>query len=284
MSQASPRIKLFMYNFGLVLSLKRENEVFKVSNCSAFFNLFKVPIVIFITIFAFAFPPLRDAIVLDTLMDLKDFSVFAIFSINITVAIVYTGLILLSLLQVKRRHQMCSFVNNWTQTFLEESFLLQFEKDCKTYSRWLVFVFLIISTIQYLGATKVSIPSFAFNFVFMFPNLVFFSVVSFVTSFESFIAASLNEFDRDLKEFSYQTSTQKEVKFKNHLKLAKKYQNIYNLVEQFNNCFGTQLTLVTCHFTLMLIFGVRECSSVQRSLFNLIAFTILVFQQHSVFA
>lgn len=257
MSQVVTRFKLLLYNFGLVSSLKEENTVFKVSNFVAFSNVLKIPLVIVITMLVFTYPPISNEIVLDTLIELKGYSVFSKFSIHILVASTYITSIVFSLLQVKQRHEMCSFVNNLNGIFLNEKYSQRFRKDNKIYSHSLLFVFMSISIVQYLGAVKISILSFFVSFFFIFPNVFLFSVVSFVTGFESFVIASLEGLQEDFEEFSHQLFVQKDFGIETFLQLSRKYQNIYNLTEQFNDFFGAQLTLVTCHFTIILTFGVR---------------------------
>lgn len=254
MSSLLHRYLIQIYNFASILSLNKENGSYEVSNFKSFCNFLKMPIVItFISVYFIYFVPI------DT-QRVEEFKKFSTFSM-VTMYIISTSTnivgFLFAIFQVAGRYDMKSFINSWFEASLSKKYLVQFQKNCFIKDVALTSLFSIFAILQYLSTIEVTFMSLLATMILFYPNIIVVSVTSFVTSFQFFVAVSLKEFRQSFDEFSQKNSFEREQIAESYLQLSRKYQNLHDLVEQFNDCFGHSLTLMTCYITMTLTFIVR---------------------------
>lgn len=246
------RFAVRLYNFVSILCVKEENQVFKVSNFSAICNILKVPFVLIYTVFVFAF--FNEEMTPERFEYFKNFSTFSKVSLFFVAMSIFLISFLIAILQVTRRHEMKDFVNFWMKKSLEQEYFRQYRKTCIKYHVSGLVVFTLFVVPQFFTTTKISLLSMLSNFVFMYPYYMVLGAISFVISFQNFIIESLKEFKQDWDSFS----SLHEVTLETYLNASMKYQEIYDFVQQFKRCFGLQLTLITCHMTMVLICTVNN--------------------------
>lgn len=256
MSQVLHRFQIRFYNFASVLCLKKEKQDFEVSNIAAFINLLKMPFVLILTTVAYVF--FSEEFVPDKFVGMKQFSTFSKVSITISASSSSITSYVFAISQVLRRHEMCKFVNFWIKKPLEQGNLQRYQSDCKKHHVSFLIVFTSLLVFQYLGAAKFSIFSLLTSVVFMYPNYLLFAVLSFVTSFQNFVIAQLNEFYEELIKFSRYSKQTTTTAVESYQEISRNYQQIYEFVEQFKKIFGVQLTLIICTWAFSLVFTVKS--------------------------
>lgn len=252
MPQVSHRFAVRFYNFSSVLCVKEKNRILEVSNFGAICNVLKLPFVLLFTFFIYA--TFSEGTKMENFENFRKFSTFSTITLFVVAVSLNLVTFLSAVFQVTRRHAVKDFVNFWMSKSLDQEYLQQYKKTCFKHH---VLGLVVMSTFifpQYLAAMNTSLMvALVSSFVFMYPYYLLFGMMSFVLSFQNFVFESLKEFRRDLKKFSRQDSKGHEVSVQRYLRVSRKYQEIYDLVEQFKSCFGFQLTFLTCYLTLILV-------------------------------
>lgn len=253
MSHVLHRYTIRFHNFASLLCLKEQNGSYKVSHTSSLLNCLKMPFIIVFAVLYVIYSNTEDK---KSSIDLKKFSTFSLASLVIMTVSAYVSSTCLIVLQVINRYPMKNFFNNWLRSSLGQEYLIEFQRICLRNDIALVVVFSVFSSIQYFGLTKITLISFAATMVLLYPNIVLVNVISFVTSFQNFVAISLKEFRKSI-QISQQKSSKSEHVAESYLQLSRKYQELHDLVQQFNDCFGHSLTLMTCYVIMTLTLTVR---------------------------
>lgn len=250
------RLALYFYNFSSILCLKFENRTCKVSKLTTFLNVLKMPSVILLTAFMTFYTPIAEVVFQNNLLAMRNYSMFSKFSLLFVLSLRQLSKLILCILQVLQRHDIGRFMNCASTRFLGGNFARQFEK--LFIKNLCVFgsLFTVISFLQYFGAFQISFPSLLAELIICYPNLVQFAFISFVKNVESFIIASLKEFQEDLNEILLNPKSKWTTE--DAVRLSRRYQEIFNIAEQFNECVGSQITLMTCYFVLMLVLDVSH--------------------------
>lgn len=259
-SKMSPLVHRFLisyYNFSAIFCFKLRDEKYQISNFIVLCNVIKLPLVLIFSVYVIDKPLLRDEIFLETLIVLKDFSPFSRFSISVVVILIDLSMFILIQLQVLQRHKIKNFTNTLISNSLDEKYFAEFKKKTTSHLLVLTSVSVLSLLFSYFGAFNVSILSFFASLIYFFPHCVMVGFISFVLLFTNFVLASLEEFKNDLRMVFMKENPDQDFSFQNYLRLSRKYQKLYELVEQFNGCFGSQLTLITCYLSAMMVFNVR---------------------------
>lgn len=254
MSQVLNRYQIRFYNFASVLCLKQNKQDFEVSNLAAFTNLLKMPFVLIFTTIAYVY--FNKEFVPDKFVGMKQFSTFSKVLMSITALSAGITSYVFAIFQVLRRHELSKFVNFWIIKPLEQENFQRYKSDCRRYHASFIIVFISFYVVQYLGAAKISLFSLLTSVVFMYPNYLLFAVLSFVTSFQNFVIAQLNESYLELIKFSRFSKQTTTTTVESYLEVSRNYQQIYEFVEQFKKIFGIQLTLITCTCAFSLVSAV----------------------------
>lgn len=257
MSPLLHRFLLSYYNFSAISCFKLRDGKYQISIFMALCNVLKLPLVLIFSIYVIDNPSLRDEIFLKTLIVLKDFSPFSRFSITIVVILINLAMFILILLQVLKRNKIKNFTNTLIGKSLDEKYFVEFKKKASSHLLVLATVFVLSLSISYFGAFNVSTLSFFACLIYFFPHFVMIGFISFVLVFTNFVFASLKEFKDDLRMVSMTENHNQDFSLENYLRLSRKFQKLYELVEQFIDCFGSQLTIMTCYLTAMMVFNVR---------------------------
>lgn len=249
MSLSSHRFFLSILNFLSVFCFTLEGKTFEISNFLALCNVLKVPFVIFFNIYIMSDYSLKVQVFRNTFVSFDKFSIFAKLVVSIVAISGNVTILIISLLQVSLRHKIKNFANILIQQSLHEKYFRKFKKISLDHSIKLTILSFAMVLFMYRGAFKNSVIAFAACLIHAFPLFLTSGLIGFLIAFHDFIVSSLKEFKHDLKSCQ-------NFDIKNCLQLSKKYQNIYELMEQFNDCFGRQLTVVTCFLVAMLVFCV----------------------------
>lgn len=258
MSASLYRLALFFYNFSSVLSLKYEKRKYVAQNVVAIFNILKAPCYILLLYLFSITPYLTKAVLLDPFTESVERSKLSKVSSMVVVCIEVISIALLAVLHFCKKESIENLANTCLKKTLSDKYFEKFKKYCKNRSKALLSVFLIIAGLQYFGSFKISIATFLLSLVLFYPIVVLFSFVSFINNFENYIVASLKEFRSELELYSnLLTIYNHEKSFERCVKLLKKYQEIFELVECFNQALGKQVTVFVCQLAISLIFHVR---------------------------
>lgn len=282
MLQVLHRFAFRFYNFSSILCLIWENQVYKVSNFLAICNFLKMPFSIIIAVLISVVIPLKDAIFKRDVAVLKDYSTLAKLSIVIAIFLTNIFSLIFCSIQVWRRYEITIFMNNILAETIREKYLAKFRKHCARDLIALFIVFISNGAIQSFGLLQLSVLSFFIGPIILYSLIVTFAFISFIKNFENYILASLRDLKRDLKDQLPSISLQHYTKIVKFCEFSKKYQNIYNLVAEFNECFGLQLTFFICYLTSFVLFTVCF-KSVVKEYHQYIGFSVflLVLQWHS---
>lgn len=253
MSLSLHRSALFFYNFFSITCLTFENQVYKVSNFNAVFNAIKTPIVITIVVIISLHEPLRNQIFRKSLAVLDNYSVFSKITVTLSVVTMQITMLFLAFIQVYRRNKIRSFVNRGNKIKIKEKYFQQYRKNCIKNLTQLGITFLTFYFVFFFGGLNFSLSAFLASPVILFGCANMLAYISFFKNFENFLIAMLNDFKRDVEACLLSIDSQN---YKYFLRLSKKYQEIYDLVECFNECFGLQLTFFMCFLSIMLIASV----------------------------
>lgn len=258
MSKALHRFALIVYNFLSVLSLTYKNQTYEVSALYAILNLVKMMSSIFFSLSIGVNEYLQREIFLKILLDLKDFSFFARLSVNLVVAFIFVFSALLCFSLVWKSRKICDFVNkvSFSSGIFKPKYFKQFRHACIKNASFMFFVFGCSSIMQYAGSLKLTVLALLCQLIIIYPNFHLCAFLNLVKNFESFIVAQLKQFRNEIEQTMSLQDDSKQVA--NILELLRRYQNIYNLLEDFNDCFGVSLTIVTFYLTILLIFGVSH--------------------------
>lgn len=249
------RSALLFYNYSSVLCLNYESQKYKVSNFKAFCNLCKVPSMLFIIAFTNYIVVLRDEIYLPSFLVLDDYSRLAKFSLICIVLLIHVTTFLLCILHVMMRHEIKNFLNTALDMKLRPKYFSHFIENCVKDAKFLSSVFLFNHVVQYLGTMRLTLWSFLASLLLLFPSVALVGFVSFVKNFENYVAAMLRELKNDVKKIFLQKQNCDVAEF---MKLSIKYQKTCDLVIKFSECFGRQLTVITCFTTAANVLHVRR--------------------------
>lgn len=183
---------------------------------------------------------------------LKNYSNFSKVTVIYVVAMMNIDGVVICIIQVTRSKKIEHFANQLFSISFRESLLIKFQKESMKYSLILFSIFTFVSSVQIIGAMKISFLTIFSTFIFLYPNFVLISFVSFVKFFGIFISISLENFQYGL---SYITT---ENKLKNDLAQSKKYHDIFEWVESFKKIFKNQLTLVACYCSSVMVLNVNS--------------------------
>ena len=256
MSRRLPQFEFFLYNFSSILCLKFENENYQVSNLATFLSILRMPILISMTCIIALNPLIKNTIVQESLVILKNYSVFSRVSIILVAVSLYVTTFIYCISQAIRRYKVRNFIRSFVAKSLEEKYFLKYKSCCFKHSLMFVILVLIVEVLSFFGAFKMSIWSIFALLAISQPFIIFIIFAFFVTNFENFVVASLKQFRKELKRSKNLPCLKRGQRFENYLRLSKIYQEIYDLVEQFNDCFGPQMTLLIVHMISMTIFSV----------------------------
>lgn len=250
------RFALCLYNYSSILCLKYNGKVFEISRLQALHNVLKMPFVIGVAFLISLYVPLRDAIFKKSLVFLKNHSVFAQLSVVLVLFLMQISELLLCTLQVAKREKIIKLMNQALCQALSQKYHQKFVKRCINITKIFLFANFLSHSIQYVGTCNISVLTLFVSFMMFYCFNVLFSFVCFVKSFEAFIVTSIKELKSEVKEQQQLMSTDHKVNLQHLIKLSKKYQIIRDLVEIFNDSFGSQITLVVCQLTTAIVLNV----------------------------
>ena len=243
MSTFRVRCALQFYNFHSILNLKLKNENFEVSKIVTISNLLKFPACIIISILV-SFPS-ETQLLNDEIAIVKS-SKFVTVSQIVVVFFHFFYFTLLCLIQILNRHKTMKLVNKAFELKMKKEFQYQFIKNCARHFLNLFLILVVLSIFQYCFIFKLSWQSAILMIIGIHQNLIILGFVTFSKNFEEFVVALLNELRSDLKLKLHE----------NNQIYLKRHQEVYDLAEQFQTCFGLQFTVFTCFFTFNCIFSV----------------------------
>lgn len=254
--QSIHRIALFFFNYSSIFCFKFENKQHKISNFLTALNLLKMPLVSTTGWLIIYHRPFKQKFFIENLFAMKDFSQFARVSFVIVIAILNLTSYLLSILQMVKREEIKIFVNAAFDKSLDGKYFLKFRKNCIETVIWAVILYSINAVGQFTGNLKISILTILACIILYFPSLLISSFEVFVKIFENFVVATMKQFRKDLKNVSNRMLLNHNQSVEEFLRLSRKHQEIYDLVERFNKNLGLQQTLIICFLTSMMVFSV----------------------------
>lgn len=249
MSLKTVRWFLTFYNFFALVSLKIENEKFKVSKVVAASNLLKMPLVFMFSSFVLVYPPLMEKIYDFELKPFDSFSLFAAISMWIAFSVMNISCFLFCVVQFSNRRKMQELGNICSKMKLQNKFQKKFQSNCRHESWKLLFIFVSLTLSQYATVFKGSLYTIACNFIISYPNMMLFAYASILKNFEYFVTAHLDSFQCNLNDAIERDSHKIET-------LLTQFRQIYNISEDFNKAFGSSFSIFITAFFLMSIFNV----------------------------
>lgn len=255
MSKVLNAAVLFLYNFTTILALKYKDGLFKTSKTLTLLNILKIPITVFFTVFVSTYPPLRDKIFMQNLIILKNYSDFSKLSMILLIVNMYIGSYSICILHFVKVKKIEIFLSSIFAVEIEEELLKTFNRKCFKHFLSLLSVFVFVSSVQVIGSLKLSLSAILADLVFQFPNFVLIGFVMFVKTFENFICLLLHQIKKCIMIQNNQKLTSNMLE--SYLILSKGHREIWSFVEEFNNNFGAQLTIVICYGTSTMVLNVK---------------------------
>lgn len=237
MSSFSIRCALNFYNFFSISNLKLRNGKFEVSYVLTLLNIVVLPVSLVVSHFVTEY---SDIELYSEEVNAARVSKFSKISSQFLAIYYLAHSIFFYLIQIVNRHKISRLVNRAADMKLKTNFLNKFKKNCIWKSFLISFALLSLITVQITTIVKISIASFIIVVVLSYKVIVPFAFMSFVVNFEQFFVALLEEFRSDLKQYNP----------KNYQKHMKRFQEIYDLIEEFQSCFKHQFTATICAFLL----------------------------------
>lgn len=261
MSSVWHQVALHFFNYTSILCLKPDlssNQTFKVSRWMTLANLLKMPFVLVFSLLVSFIEPIKNEVFHPTFIRLKDYTIFAQFALFFVMFLINNSMLLLCLLQVMKREEINDFVNRTLKHPLKEKYLKKFKKICLKNLALSLSVFGLNLILSFYGLMKLTFSSLIASFVIFYPSFVNMGFITYVQTFESFTVALMKEFKNSLKCKSKHSYCSQDLTVDEFLQLSRKFQKILDLVDQFNEAFGKQMTIVVSFFALLMVFNVKN--------------------------
>lgn len=254
MSKRLGRFAVSFYNFCFIFCLKYENESFEVSKFAIAMNIFRVAVSLGTVYCVIWRPELRKSIFRIDPMETAQFSKFALTSIRVAGILLQVTACFIISANLKRRKGFRNFMNEAIKICLKEKYLKNFIKLSVYHSVEISIFYSFTMVLKcFAMVNQQLIPVLVFILI-MYLSSIAFGFICFVKNFENFVVVSLKEIKNDLKDqnnFKHGDET-------SMLNLSKKHQKLFNLVQQFNETLGFQMTSVICLLNLTIIFSVSR--------------------------
>ena len=247
MSKFRVRLIYQFYNFSGLFNFKLQDGKNQVSNITALTNLVKVPIILLLQVLVFHHPIFHAEVHSPEALSLIFSKVVqAVFIIQKLSASISS--ILFCWIQVANRHKLKRLINGMMLLKIANEPQSDCMKSCIRDNILIFSIFTAKTFGLYFVIFKFSMLSFIVNIISSFLIFQTFVFVSFVKNFENYVLVLMEEFRKDLKHFS----------FRRHQKYFERYDEIHDLIRDFQQCFGLQLSVFTCFFLEECIFGVSD--------------------------
>lgn len=257
MLKALHRISFIFYNFSGLFALNFDRGTFRISYFQAFLNIAKLLSTLSFVAYATILWTTSYNIFKSALVALPHFSNFSRITLSLSTVFRENIAFFLLILQLTHLRLIKHFMNEALLMTLNEKYLKKFENTCLRHFAILSGFLTVNLVVKYFSVMNPSILSFTIFASYMYPGLTIMSFVSFVKIFENFIVVSLKEFRYDLHQMNHLSKLSSCTANEKISKLAVKYDKIFKFVESFADTFGTQLTVVICCMTAVLVFCVR---------------------------
>lgn len=252
MSDALQHFALGLLNFSSVLSLKHENGSFKLSRVTEISNVLKLPFIVVLTALAAFFDNvlgISEEPKVST--DVKSFSNFSRLLIPIVLIVLVMSSMSLYVIQFRQRHNIEHFLNQLQNLQISPVQLVTLIADSKKVFLGLGAIFLftfVITTVKELSWTFLSVSSIVGA---QFGSLTITFLIALIKIVEMTLIASL----RTLKE---KVLANKNLQMESYLEVARAYQQIFHMSQQFNEFLGLQLTILVLAFTMAIVINVSS--------------------------
>jgi 7tm Chemosensory receptor len=243
------RFALTTFNFASILNLEYRDGIFEVSKFTAISNVLKLPaFVLFRKLVSLIEPDdiEREQAIAENLS-----SFFRLLQ-PIFILVCMSSIIIIFVLQCYKRDEIKTLANQAMSISLNEELRKKLEADFIKFSGALIFIFVASFMITFAGG-EASLSMLSNILLVEYNTLMLICFIVFVKLFELLLTAAIYTLKAHLAEFNNFTCS---VHGKMYLKLSKDYQQIYLLSEQFNNCFGLQITLVLSTFFMCVVLNV----------------------------
>lgn len=256
MLKALHQISFIFYNFSGFFALSFDRGTFKISYFQAIWNVAKLLLTLSFVAYASIVWTTSYNIFKPALVALPHFSNFSHITLSASTVFRETIAFFLLILQLTHLRLIKKFMNEALLMTLNEKYSKKFENTCLRHFAILSVVLALNLLVKYFSVMNPSILSFTIFASFMYPGLTIMSFVSFVKNFENFIVVSLEELRHDLNQVSNSGKLSSCAINESLSKLAEKYEKLFKFMRRFAETFGTQLTVVTCCITAILVFSV----------------------------
>ena len=233
------RFVIQFYNFQSILNVKLKNGKVVVSNWITSGNIVKLFIIWFLL-------PTVNSFTQTEIANGGFKSIFANVAIIISGTLSYSSYTLFCLIQVFKRRKTAGLLNRILSATMKEKTSNRLKINCIRQSLGSYFMITSLLILQYLTHVKVSLYSLFMVAIMNQATYNNFAFGSFAKNFECFIVALMEDFCEDLQDYS----------FRRHEIFFKRFNEMYELIEEFQICFGLQMTIFVCVFLLHSIFSV----------------------------
>lgn len=142
------------------------------------------------------------------------------------------------------------FLNQALSLKVRKKTIERFKIKCLKHSVIICVLYYAAQFLKFLAITKFGFTYFLVFLIFLYPTIIALSFVTFVKGFEIFVVELLKELEKaigtnDKKQDTGQT-------------MLVRHNQIYKLVENFNDTLGNHLTAVTCNITMLIVLFVSS--------------------------
>lgn len=252
MLKSTFRSILPVYSFLGILSIKCDGNKFTTSRFHAVFNLLKMPLVLIFAFFLIRNEGWREEVFRSGYDIQYRGSAFLIFIALVTSEMVQVTSLIICVIFFLRRFKITEFINRASELDIEGKYVEKLTQSWRRNFLLLNCMFWIIAIVQFVTRSQLTLFALVGFSILLHTYIVVPSILSLMKTFETFFLVCL-------KDFKHRLTVSMEIADfdrKAFHKLIKRYQNIFELNQEFNRLFGAQVTLMTCCVAIMTTFQV----------------------------
>lgn len=180
----------------------------------------------------------------------KELSTFFRVSTVIAVSLLHLSGTIFNLCTRMIAGKMGSFLNHALSLEVSKHTVERFRRKCLWQSIIICILYCAIVFLKFLAITKFRFTYFLVFLVFLYPTCIALSIVTFVKGFEILVVEVMEEIEKAIK------MNNKKQNFGQAILV--RHNQIFKLVESFNDTFRNHLTALTCSITVLIVLYVSQ--------------------------
>lgn len=247
MVEATLRLILPLYSYLGILSIKSDkNSGFKTSKFHLVHNALKMPLVLIFSFFLLKNPQYFHGLHRNVFYHSEDYSIFLKLVTITTTQIVLVNSLYICIAQFVKRNEITKFMNHANKIVLNEECSKELKSVWKKEFAILAILFCFICIVQFTVRFKFTFFAVVAFTILLYSYVIATAFLSFMKTFEVFFFICLKDFKCrlrcDIIKTDFNANTIQD--------LMTRYQEIYDLNQEFNDIFGSQVTAMTCCFAI----------------------------------